>query len=126
MIEIQGLRKAFNGKEVLRGIDLTIDTGETFAVIGESGCGKSVLLKHIIGLLHPDAGTVTVDGKNVHELPADFDVLASTKFCRIQIFKHRTLPVYGSQGHAEAYTEEYPDGKRILWNFAVATGVIPA
>jgi GMP synthase-like glutamine amidotransferase len=62
----------------------------------------------------------------VCEVPAGFDLLASTKWCRIQMFKHRTLPVYGSQGHAEAYTDDYPDGRRIIRNFAVATGVIRA
>lgn len=62
MIEIRNLTKSFGDNEVLRGINITIHDGETVAIIGESGCGKSVLLKHIIGLLHPDSGTVTVDG----------------------------------------------------------------
>lgn len=69
MIEIRGLQKTFGeGQQVLRGIDLTIQTGETIAIVGQSGCGKSVLLKHIIGLLEPDAGEVIVDGMNVHAL----------------------------------------------------------
>jgi phospholipid/cholesterol/gamma-HCH transport system ATP-binding protein len=69
MIEIQGLRKTFgDGQPVLQGIDLTIKTAETIAIVGQSGCGKSVLLKHIIGLLQPDDGQVLVDGKNVHAL----------------------------------------------------------
>ena len=76
MIAISGLTKSFqNGKQVLRGVDLDIQTGESIAVIGESGCGKSVLLKHIIGLLHPDAGSVVVDGKSVHTL-AEADLYA--------------------------------------------------
>ncbi len=58
------------------------------------------------------------------ELPTGFDLLASTNWCRIQVIKHRTLPIYGSQGHAEAYTDQYPDGKRMIRNFALATGVI--
>ncbi len=70
MIEIRNLRKSFNGNDVLRGVDLTIPTGETIAVIGQSGCGKSVLLKHIIGLLTPDEGEILVDGQNVHRLPS--------------------------------------------------------
>lgn len=69
MIEIRNLQKSFNGNDVLRGVDLTIPTGETIAVVGQSGCGKSVLLKHIIGLLTPDGGDVLVDGRNVHTLP---------------------------------------------------------
>ncbi|MBE0644976.1 MAG: ABC transporter ATP-binding protein [Bacteroidetes bacterium] len=69
MIEIRNLRKSFNGNNVLRGVDLTIPTGETIAVVGQSGCGKSVLLKHIIGLLTPDEGQVLVDGRDVHSMP---------------------------------------------------------
>ena len=69
MISIQGLKKSFqNGKKVLDAVNLEIQTGETLAVIGQSGCGKSVLLKHIIGLLIPDAGTVHIDGKNIHAM----------------------------------------------------------
>ncbi|MFI5263721.1 MAG: ABC transporter ATP-binding protein [Candidatus Kapaibacterium sp.] len=65
MIEISNLKKSFGENDVLRGIDITIHDGETVAVIGESGCGKSVLLKHIIGLLHPDSGSVKVDGIDI-------------------------------------------------------------
>ncbi|MCX8011099.1 MAG: ATP-binding cassette domain-containing protein, partial [Ignavibacteria bacterium] len=68
MIKITQLKKSFNGKEVLTGINLEIATGETIAIIGRSGCGKSVLIKHIVGLLFPDAGWVEVDGKIVSEL----------------------------------------------------------
>jgi phospholipid/cholesterol/gamma-HCH transport system ATP-binding protein len=69
MISIKGLTKSFTPThQVLSGIDLDIPTGETIAIIGESGCGKSVLLKHIIGLLTPDAGSVTVDGQIIHEM----------------------------------------------------------
>ncbi len=67
MIEIKNLKKSFGEQEVLRGINITIHDGETVAIIGESGCGKSVLLKHIIGLLQPDSGTVTVDGIHISE-----------------------------------------------------------
>lgn len=70
MIEIRNLHKTFNGgQHVLRGVDLTIPTGETIAIVGQSGCGKSVLLKHIIGLLEPDEGEILIDGKVVHALP---------------------------------------------------------
>jgi phospholipid/cholesterol/gamma-HCH transport system ATP-binding protein len=65
MIEIRNLTKSFGSQQVLRGIDLTIRDGETVAIIGQSGCGKSVMLKHIIGLLKPDAGEVVVDGVNI-------------------------------------------------------------
>lgn len=68
MIEIKGLHKAFGSKKVLNGVDLTINDGETLVIVGRSGCGKSVMLKHIVGLLHPDQGTVKVRGKNIHEI----------------------------------------------------------
>lgn len=65
MIEIINLNKSFNGHKVLDNLNLTINTGETTVIIGRSGCGKSVLLKHIIGLLKPDSGQVIIDGKDV-------------------------------------------------------------
>ena len=68
MIEFRGLRKAFNGRVVLDGFTLDVLDGETMVVIGFSGAGKSVALKHVVGLLHPDAGDVIVDGRPVSEL----------------------------------------------------------
>lgn len=68
MIEIIDLHKKFNEKNVLRGINLTIGSGETIAIIGRSGCGKSVLIKHIVGLLFPDSGFVKVEGNNLNDL----------------------------------------------------------
>ena len=68
MIEIENLHKSFDEKQVLKGIDLKIDTGETIAIIGSSGCGKSVLIKHIVGLLSPDKGVVKVEDKDISTL----------------------------------------------------------
>jgi len=68
MIEITDLHKSFGQKKVLCGVDFTINKGETVVIIGQSGCGKSVLIKHIVGLLTPDYGKVVVEGKVVHEL----------------------------------------------------------
>jgi len=65
MIDIKDLKKKFGDKEVLRGINLTIEKGITLVIIGRSGEGKSVLLKHIIGLLKPDSGQVTIEGKDI-------------------------------------------------------------
>jgi phospholipid/cholesterol/gamma-HCH transport system ATP-binding protein len=61
-IQIRNLHKSFESQKVLRGVDLDISRGETLVLVGPSGEGKSVLLKHIIGLLCPDAGDVTFDG----------------------------------------------------------------
>ena len=68
MIRIQHLHKRFGSQPVLRGLDLDIATGEIMVVIGRSGGGKSVLLKHLIGLVRPDAGTVGVDGTEITRL----------------------------------------------------------
>lgn len=65
MIEIIDVHKSFNGKPVLNGVNLTINKGETFTIIGRSGEGKSVLLKHIIGLLTPDKGKIIIDGEDI-------------------------------------------------------------
>lgn len=68
MIEIIELNKFFNQHHVLRGVNLKIETGETMVIIGRSGCGKSVLLKHIIGLMKPDSGKILIDGVNISEI----------------------------------------------------------
>jgi phospholipid/cholesterol/gamma-HCH transport system ATP-binding protein len=68
MIQIKNLHKSFGKNYVLRGVDLNIETGETIVIIGKSGCGKSVLLKHIVGLIMPDSGFITVEDQNVNEL----------------------------------------------------------
>ena len=68
MIRVQGLRKSFGGQPVLRGVDLDVATGEIMIIIGRSGGGKSVLLKHLLGLVRPDAGTVLVDGIDITRL----------------------------------------------------------
>ncbi len=70
-IEIRGLTKVFGDKVVLGGIDLDIQPGESMLVIGGSGSGKSVLLKCILGLLHPEAGSIKVDGEEVVGLYGD-------------------------------------------------------
>jgi phospholipid/cholesterol/gamma-HCH transport system ATP-binding protein len=68
MIEIKDLHKSFGKNNVLRGINLNIGTGETIVIIGKSGCGKSVLLKHIVGLIVPDSGFIKVEDQTVNEL----------------------------------------------------------
>jgi phospholipid/cholesterol/gamma-HCH transport system ATP-binding protein len=68
MIEIINVSKSFDGHKVLDNLNLNIRAGETTVIIGRSGCGKSVLLKHIIGLLKPDSGHVLIDGKDITRL----------------------------------------------------------
>jgi phospholipid/cholesterol/gamma-HCH transport system ATP-binding protein len=68
MIELRGIYKRFGKQVVLDGVDFDVREGETMALLGPSGTGKSVLLKHIIGLIHPDRGTIIVDDQEVGRL----------------------------------------------------------
>jgi phospholipid/cholesterol/gamma-HCH transport system ATP-binding protein len=68
MIELRGVYKRFGKQVVLDGVDFSVREGETMALLGPSGTGKSVLLKHIIGLIHPDRGTIVVDDREVGKL----------------------------------------------------------
>ncbi len=68
MIRINNLHKSFVGNKVLRGVNLEIKEGETITIIGGSGCGKSVLLKHIVGLLKPEIGEIEIDGQEITRL----------------------------------------------------------
>ena len=65
MIILKDLHKSFGQKHVLQGINLEIPNGKITCIIGKSGCGKSVLLKHIVGLLMQDKGEVNIDGKSI-------------------------------------------------------------
>lgn len=65
MIEVRQVKKRFGTQQVLDGVDLRIEKGESAVIIGRSGCGKSILLKHIIGLLQPDAGQVLIAGEDI-------------------------------------------------------------
>lgn len=65
MIETRDLKKSFGAQKVLDGISFRIEEGQSVVIIGGSGCGKSVLLKHLIGLLTPDAGDVLIDGQSI-------------------------------------------------------------
>jgi phospholipid/cholesterol/gamma-HCH transport system ATP-binding protein len=64
-LRVRGLCKSFGAQPVLKGVDLDIERGKINIIIGGSGQGKSVLMKHVMGLLHPDAGTIFVDGENI-------------------------------------------------------------
>lgn len=83
MIEIKNLHKRFDGETVLNGVNLTISDGDTLVIIGKSGCGKTVLLKHLIGLLKPDEGEIRIDGiditkvrrKKLYEMRKKFGML---------------------------------------------------
>jgi phospholipid/cholesterol/gamma-HCH transport system ATP-binding protein len=89
LISFRGLIKSFSGKPVLRGVDLEVARGEVLFIIGTSGVGKSVTIKHLVGLLRPDAGEIWLDDKRVDDLDerALYDV---RKKCAM-VFQHATL-----------------------------------
>jgi phospholipid/cholesterol/gamma-HCH transport system ATP-binding protein len=68
MIEIINLYRSFNGTPVLKGVSLKIGKGELLALIGRSGIGKSVLLKHVVGLIQPDSGTILINNTDINRL----------------------------------------------------------
>jgi len=68
MIVVSGVQRQFNGHQVLKGVDMTVADGKTHVILGRSGCGKSVLLKHMLGLMKPDRGSISVNGLDLAKL----------------------------------------------------------
>ena len=89
MIEFIDIHKSFGPKQILKGINLTVNKGEIFFIIGASGAGKSVLVKHLIGLLQPDSGRIFLDGVEVTALK-EKDFYPIRKRCAM-VFQHSTL-----------------------------------
>jgi len=89
VIELAGVHKAFGRQPVLRGVDLAIRAGETFTILGGSGSGKSVCLKHMIGLLRPDRGRVRVLDTDITDLPEH--ALVETRTAVSMIFQSAAL-----------------------------------
>ncbi|MBN2483098.1 MAG: ATP-binding cassette domain-containing protein [Candidatus Omnitrophica bacterium] len=80
LIELKNISKSFEQKKVLDRIDLSIEAGEAFLILGRSGAGKTVLLRHLIGLIHPDSGRVLIDGKDLNQLDEQELVQTRLKF----------------------------------------------
>jgi phospholipid/cholesterol/gamma-HCH transport system ATP-binding protein len=89
VIEFRGLTKAFGGKPVLRGVDLAARRGECLFIIGTSGVGKSVTIKHLVGLMRPDAGEIWLDGRRVDNL-SERELYEVRKRCGM-VFQNSTL-----------------------------------
>ncbi len=89
MIEVKGLRKKLEGIQILDGINLTIEKHETTVVIGESGCGKTVLLKHIIGFYEPDEGQILCDSEQINGL--SWKQLNKLRQKMTMVFQHSAL-----------------------------------
>jgi phospholipid/cholesterol/gamma-HCH transport system ATP-binding protein len=113
-IQIRGLKKAFGSKVVLDGVTLDINAGESFAVIGGSGTGKSVLIKCILGLVLPDSGQILIDGKDVTHIPAKkrqdmmlrFGLLfqGGALFDSLPVWKNVAFGLLHAPGHAQGMT----------------------
>ena len=88
-IEFKNIYKSFGDKHVLRGVNLSVDPGQVFFIIGQSGAGKSVLVKHLIGLLRPDQGRVYLDGQDVTDLK-EKEFYPIRKRCAM-VFQNSTL-----------------------------------
>ncbi len=101
MIVVRELYKSFGDKEVLRGINLKIERGETLAILGRSGEGKTVLLKNMVGLMKPDRGSVEIDG---------FEITSAT---RRELYKFRRNMGFVFQGSALF------DSMTVFWNVAL-------
>ena len=116
-IEFRGVEKSFSGNVVLRGMNLAIDKGEVMFIIGTSGVGKSVTIKHLIGLLRIDAGEIWFDGSRVDQLPErqlaplrkriGMVFQSSTLFDSMTLAENVALPLrkHGKLSHREALVE---------------------
>ena len=89
MIEFRNVWKAFGGQEVLRGLTITVARGEILFIIGASGVGKSVTIKHLVGLLKVDRGEVWLDGERVDDRSEE-ELYAVRRRCAM-VFQHSTL-----------------------------------
>jgi phospholipid/cholesterol/gamma-HCH transport system ATP-binding protein len=89
LIQIQDLHKSFGAQRVLRGVNMNIERGESIVVIGQSGCGKSVLIKHLIRLLEPDMGKVIFDGEDISQY--DFSELSKVRLRFGMLFQSAAL-----------------------------------
>ena len=121
IIGIRGLRKSFGPKLVLDSLDLDIKRGETLVVIGRSGCGKSVLLKHITGLVRPDAGEILFEGedmtrfdrKKLFQMRMHFGMLfqSSALFDSMTVGENVALPLRKHSGKSEGEIAGIVDAK---------------
>lgn len=88
-IEFEGIYKSFGSNHVLCGVDLVVDPGEVFFIVGQSGAGKSVLVKHLIGLIRPDKGRIYLDEEDVTDF-SEKDMYPVRKRCAM-VFQNSTL-----------------------------------
>jgi len=136
VIEIKGLRKTFGGNEVLKGVDLSIMEGRTTVIVGASGQGKSLIVKHILGLMRPDSGSVKVYGKemstiskkDLKEIRADFGVLFqnSALFDSMSVYDNIALPLRERTRMSEEEISRIVNDKIELMDIAGSNEKYPA
>ncbi len=115
-VEFRGVRKSFRDTPILRGVDLAVQPGETFTILGGSGSGKSVCLKHMIGLLEADAGQVLVGGRDVTRLSErdwvaerrDFGMVfqSAALFDSLDVYENVAYPLREHRKDPEAQVRE--------------------
>lgn len=136
MIEIRNLTKSFGSNLVWEDVSFSIEDGETIAIIGRSGCGKSVLVKHLNALLYPDSGEVIIDGENVFELEyialrkmrQRFGVLfqGSALFDSLNTFENIAFPLRYFTDYGEEKIVEQVESALEIVNLTGAGGKSPA
>ncbi len=89
MISFRGIKKSFGPKSVLKGVSFDVQDGEVFFIIGGSGVGKSVLIKHLVGLLYPDEGEIFLDGEEISRF--DEERMYPVRMKCAMVFQHSTL-----------------------------------
>jgi phospholipid/cholesterol/gamma-HCH transport system ATP-binding protein len=132
LIEFRAIAKAFGGKPVLRGMELAVDKGEVLFIIGTSGVGKSVTIKHLVGLLRVDAGEIWFDGRRIDQLDEKsfgavrrrigmvfqsatlFDSMSLTENVALPLRKHKKMRARAAEDEArrrlgEVYMSEFAD-----------------
>ncbi|KPA51153.1 spermidine/putrescine ABC transporter ATP-binding protein PotA [Photobacterium lucens] len=90
VIQLKGLSKSFDGKQIISGLDLNVNDGEFLTILGPSGCGKTTVLRLIAGFETADNGQITIDGKDVTDIPAE-QRLVNTVFQSYALFPHMTV-----------------------------------
>lgn len=136
MIELKNVSKTLAGKPVLRNVSLTVPRGETLVIVGASGAGKSVTLKHMIGLLRPDSGEVHIDGRAVHtahgaalaEIRQQFGVLfqSGALINWMNVFENIALPLYEKTDLSEAEIKQRVQEKLALVGLEGAEKKMPS
>src|SRR5882724_13091999 len=124
VVEVVDLRKSFERAEVLRGLSFRLDKGETLVVMGGSGSGKTVLLRHVAGLVRPDAGEVCVFGRNIERLSEEellpirrrmgYVFQGAALFDSLSVYENVAFPLREHTSLEEAEIEE-----RVIRNLSV-------